>query len=57
MLVEIDTRLHRSDDVVVAPDLFDNAKREMMSLMMRDNFSRYKRSDLFKAFLKRLGIL
>ena len=55
MLVEIDTRLHRSD--VVAPDLFDNAKREILSLMMRDNFSRYKRSDLFKAFLKRLGIL
>ena len=56
MLVEIDTRLHRSDDVS-APDLFDNAKREILSLMMRDNFSRYKRSDMFKAFLKRLGIL
>lgn len=53
MLVEIDTRLHKED--VVALDLFDNTKREILSFMMRDNFSRYKR--MFKTFLTRLGIL
>jgi adenylate kinase len=55
MLAKIETRLYKDNDV--APDLFDAAMQELFRLMEKDKFGRYKKSDSFKSFLARLGIL
>ncbi|KAL3821971.1 hypothetical protein ACHAXA_004459 [Cyclostephanos tholiformis] len=55
MVTKIVTRLYKNNDV--APDLFDAAMHEVFKLMEKDKFSRYKKSENFKSFMARLGIL
>lgn len=55
MLAKIENRLYT--DNVVAPDLFDAVMQETFRVMDKDKFTRYKKSDMFKSFMKRLGIL
>jgi adenylate kinase len=55
MLTKIDARLNKGN--VVAPDLFNEAMQEVYKLMEKDKFARYKKSEIFKSFMARLGIL
>jgi Glu-tRNA(Gln) amidotransferase subunit E-like FAD-binding protein len=55
MLTKIENRLYK--DNIVVPDLFDAAMQEVFRMMDKDKFARYKKSDIFKSFLRQLGIL
>jgi adenylate kinase len=55
MLAKIDARLNKNSDA--APNLFNEAMQEVYKLMEKDKFARYKKSESFKSFMARLGIL
>jgi len=57
MLVEIDTRLNKTEDTSPPNSLFDEARDEIYRLLQSDNFARFKKSDKYRSFLGKLGIL
>ena len=57
MLIEIDTRLNKTEGVSPPNSLFDEARDEIYRLLQSDNFVRFLKSDIYRSFLQKLGIL
>ena len=57
MLLEIDTRLNKTEGVSPPNSLFDEARDEIYRLLQSDNFVRFLKSDIYMSFLQKLGIL